>query len=315
MSLALVTGAGGQDGRLLSRLLLARGCRVVGLVRRADAPLTPGVERLVCDAGDGAALTEALDRVAPDRIFHLAAAHHSSEGAGPDAAAVERAMVRVNFEAAEAILAWMAARKPGARALFAGSSQMYPAPDGGEDRRIDEHAPVAPRTFYGRTKAWTRDLARDARARRGLHAGFAVLFNHESALRGAGYVTRKIVDAAASGAPADIMDAGARADWSAAEDVVAAMAAMAAAPEPAEYALGSGAAHAVRDWIDIAFARAGADRGALRIARETRSPALIAEPARAARAGIWRPRVGFRALVEGMTDAAIREFRSRGTAR
>lgn len=314
MNVAFITGAGGQDGRLLSRRLMVDRWRVVGAVRRPDTPLEPGVERIVCDVGDGPALTRALAAVAPDRVFHLAAAHHSSEGGAGDEAALTRAMVRVNFEAAAAILDWLAAKAPHARAVFAGSSQMYAAPDGA-DAPIDEAAPVAPRTFYGRTKAWTRDLARHARERLGLHASFAVLFNHESELRGAGYVTRKIVDAAASGAGADILNAGARADWSAAEDIVTALAAMAAAREPGEYVLGSGEAHAVRDWIDIAFARTGADPARLRLANETRGPALIADPRRAARELGWRPRIGFRALVEGMTDAAVREFRSRGTAR
>jgi GDPmannose 4,6-dehydratase len=130
-----------------------------------------------------------------------------------------------------------------------------------------------------------------------------------------GFVTRKVVDAAASGAGADILDAGARADWSAAEDVVVGLAAMAEAHAPDEFVLGSGAVHAVRDWIDIAFARSGADPSALRIARETSNAALRADPSRAARELGWRPRFEFHALVERMTDAAIREFRSRGTAR
>ncbi|MCM0018988.1 MAG: GDP-mannose 4,6-dehydratase [Tagaea sp.] len=314
MSVALITGAGGQDGRLLSRRLTADRWRVVGLVRAAASPVEPGVERLVCDAGDGAALTMALTQVSPDRVFHLAAAHHPSEGKPDDEAALTRAMVRVNFDAAATILDWMAAKSPRARAVFAGSSQMYAAP-AAADAAVDETTPMAPRTFYGRTKAWTRDLARHARERLGLHASFAVLFNHESELRGPGFLTRKIVDAAASGVGADILNAGARADWSAAEDIVAALGAMAEASVPGEYVLGSGEVHAARDWIDIAFARAGADPAILRIARETSDAALRADPSRAARELGWRARIGFRALVERMTDAAVRESRSRGTAR
>lgn len=314
MSVVLITGAAGQDGRLLSRLLLADRHRVVGLVRRADTVPEPGVERSICDAGDGAALRAALEAAAPDRVFHLAAAHHSSEGAAADEAVLTRAMVRVNFEAAATILDWMAARSPRTRAVFAGSSQMYAAP-GAQDEAIDETTPMDPRTFYGRTKAWTRDLARHARERLGLRASFAILFNHESELRGPSFVTRKIADAAASGEGADILNAGARADWSAAEDIVAALAAMADAREPGEYALGSGEVHAVRDWIDIAFARTGAGQAALRIAAETPTRALYADTRRAARELGWRPKIGFRALVERMTDASLKEFRSRGTAR
>lgn len=314
MDVALITGAGGQDGRLLSRLLVAQGLGVVGLVRRAQSAVEPGVEKRVCDVGARAALTDALETVKPARIFHLAAAHHSSDGAAGDEAALSREMERVNFDAAAAIVDWMADSAGAVRAVFAGSSQMYAAP-ADADIRIDETTPMAPRTFYGVTKARTRELVREARERRGLHAGFAILFNHESELRGPGFVTRKIVDAAAAHAPLELANIGARADWSAASDIVAALSRMAASERPGEFVLGSGEAHAVRDWTTIAFAHAGADMSAIRARSDQRTSALVADSSRAERELGWRRQTGFRSLVEAMTDAAIREFRSRGTER
>lgn len=313
-SCALITGAAGQDGRLLSRRLVAAGHRVVGLVRQPAPMPEAGVELLACDVGDCAALMAALERIRPDRIFHLAARHHSSDGDAGDAAQLSCEMVRVNFHAAATIFDWIATRARSARVVFAGSSQMYPAAGEG-DCRIDEATAAVPRTFYGTTKAWVRDLARHGRERLGLHAGFAILFNHESELRGPGFVTRKIVEAAASGAALELADIGARADWSAAADIVEALARMADAPTPGEYVLGSGAAHSVRDWVDIAYARTGADRAKVVAREDRRAGALVADRTRAERELGWRPRTDFRTLVEGMADAALREFRSRGTAR
>jgi GDPmannose 4,6-dehydratase len=313
-AVVLITGAAGQDGRLLARRLLAQGMRVVGLVRRAENVVEGGVEKVVCDVGNADALAGALSRVRPARIFHLAARHHSSEGSKDDQAELSLGMVRVNFLAAATIVEWMAAHARAARAVFAGSSQMFPAP-GMQDRRIDETTQAAPRTFYGTTKAWVRDLARHARETLGLHAGFAILFNHESALRGSGFVTRRIVDAAAAGRAIELANIGARADWSAAADIVEALDRMAAAPAPGEYVLGSGAAHSVRDWADIACARAGADRTLVSARADEASGALVADCARAAHELGWRPTTDFRALVEEMTDAAVREFRYPGTGR
>jgi GDPmannose 4,6-dehydratase len=307
----LITGAGGQDGRLLSHLLVGRGHDVVGLVRRADAVLEPGVARLVADVGDRAALAAALDAVRPARIFHLAAAHHSSAGA-PDG--VERNMVKVNFEAAATLLDWMARTAPAARLVLAGSSQMYTAPAAGE-LAVDETTPEAPATFYGRTKADARAAAAAARAA-GLHAGTAILFNHESELRGPGFVTRRLVDAAATRTRVEVMNAAARVDWSAARDVVDGLARMAEAAAPGDYVFGSGTLRSVRDWARVACARARVDPAAILAAASDRpTGALVANPARAARELGWQPRIGFAELVDAMVDDALRGSRSPGTAR
>lgn len=307
----LITGAGGQDGRLLSRLLVGRGHEVVGVVRRDDAVLEPGVARLVVDVGDRSALLAALDAVRPARIFHLAAAHHSSAGAP---VGVERDMVRVNFEAAATLLDWAVQAAPDARIVLAGSSQMYTAPDAGE-RAVDEATPAAPATFYGRTKADARDAAAAARAG-GLHAGTAILFNHESELRGPGFVTRRLVDAAATRTRVEVMNAAARVDWSAASDVVDGLAAMAAAERPGDYVFGSGVLHSVRDWALVACARAGADPAEIFAAASDRPVgALVSNPACAARELGWRVTTRFEDLVGGMVDEALRGSRSPGTAR
>ncbi|MCA0449069.1 MAG: GDP-mannose 4,6-dehydratase [Proteobacteria bacterium] len=301
MKIALITGAGGQDGRLLSRLLLADHWDIVGLVRREDSVVEPGVRKIVCDVGDGKALRETLDGVRPARVFHLAAAHHSSEGGAGDKSAEVAAMIRVNFEAAATLLDWIAAKSRTTRAVFAGSSQMYQAQ--GADLIVDETTTASPRTFYGHTKVWTRDLVRHARERLGLHASFAVLFNHESELRGPSYVTRKIVDAAVSGASLELMNIGGRADWSAARDIVAALAAMAERASPGEYVLGSGEAHRVRDWVELAYARMGRDPASVTAKNDAPNFIPIANPRKAMLDGVWRPQRAFHALVENMTDA------------
>lgn len=301
MKTALITGAGGQDGRLLSRLLRADHWDIAGLVRHEVSVVESGVRKIVCDVGDGTALRETLDTVKPARVFHLAAAHHSSEGGAGDKSAEVSAMIRVNFEAAANLLEWIAARSRTTRAVFAGSSQIYQAQ--GADLIVDETTPANPRTFYGHTKLWTRDLVRHARERLGLHASFAVLFNHESELRGPSYVTRKIVDAAASGAPLELMNIGGRADWSAARDIVAALAAMAERASPGEYVLGSGEAHRVRDWVEAAYARMGRDPATVTAKSDMANAIPIANPRKALLDGVWRPRLAFHALVESMVDS------------
>jgi GDPmannose 4,6-dehydratase len=74
---AFVTGAAGQDGLLFSRLLLAEGSRVLGLVRSHEAArrvsrLVPGAEVLTGDVADDHLLRSIVARYGPDVIYNLA---------------------------------------------------------------------------------------------------------------------------------------------------------------------------------------------------------------------------------------------------
>src|SRR3546814_16596381 len=53
MARVLVTGANGFAGQAICHHLLARGWAVRGAVRRDEAAVPPGVERVVCGALDG----------------------------------------------------------------------------------------------------------------------------------------------------------------------------------------------------------------------------------------------------------------------
>src|SRR3954465_6027043 len=80
MKTALVTGITGQDGSYLAELLLEKGYRVVGVVRRSYttpyeriAHLVDRVELISADLLDQTSLTDAVSEFAPDEIYNLAA--------------------------------------------------------------------------------------------------------------------------------------------------------------------------------------------------------------------------------------------------
>ena len=71
----VLTGATGFVGRHLSRLFASRypQAKLSALVRSVDTGLEPGVEPVVTDMQDSAAMAAALAPLAPDLIVHLAA--------------------------------------------------------------------------------------------------------------------------------------------------------------------------------------------------------------------------------------------------
>ena len=77
---ALITGVTGQDGYYLSRLLLGKGYRVVGLIPPARkssiaklGQLAEQIETYIVDLTNADWLTEAVEQLQPTEIYNLAA--------------------------------------------------------------------------------------------------------------------------------------------------------------------------------------------------------------------------------------------------
>lgn len=312
---ALVTGALGQDGFLLCRRLRELGTEVFGVVRtgagridRRDILTDSGCRLVDLDVADTAALADVAAQVRPSHLFHLAAVHHASDSP-PETPQVWQSMIAVNVLATEAIARTCVTAGIDCSLVYASSSQVWTAHR--PEHRVDETTPIEPASFYGQTKAWASDLLRRYRARHGLRATIAVLFNHESPWRDAGFVSRKITMAAAHAASGKrqiltLANLGARVDWQAAADVVEGLLLMAASEAPDDYVLASGQSHSVRDFLDAAFGHVGIDWEDLVTANEDRpGPALVGVPSKAFSQLGWRPRCAFDQLVRGMVDTDV----------
>lgn len=145
----LVTGATGFVGRHLAARLAACG-HAVGAMAHDSIEVAPGVESLVVDVRDGAAVRAAVAAFAPDRVAHLAALSHVGESWRriPDYYAV-------NVRGAENVFA---ATPPGVPILFTSSAEVYGlVPDA--EQPIREEREPSPRTPYALTKAAAERLA------------------------------------------------------------------------------------------------------------------------------------------------------------
>ena len=200
---ALITGALGQDGSLLTELLLSQGYRVVGVVRAesaipVDGPLSAATFVAV-DLADAIAVRALLEEHRPDELYHLAAFHHSSQQTEVGSAVVGKdSMFTTNFLATKTLAFALLQMQLECHLVFAASSQMFTAAE--MRHEIDERSPHRPSTFYGHTKSWGVELLAHLRNEAGLRASSAILFNHESPRRGAQFVSRKITRAAAQAA-------------------------------------------------------------------------------------------------------------------
>jgi GDPmannose 4,6-dehydratase len=314
MTRALITGVGGQDGSYLAERLLAEGVEVHALAldeatgRPAYCP--PDVEVHLGDLTDIEATRRLVLGLAPDEVYNLAAISSVARSwEQPDLTA------SVNGTAAVALLEsarLLAGRGRDVRVVQASSAEIFGQPGSSPQ---DECTPVRPVNPYGAAKAYAH-LAVGVFRQRGLHASSAILYNHESPRRPEHFVTRKITStvAAIAAGRADHLVLGnldARRDWGWAPDYVDAMVRSARQEAPGDYVVATGAAHAVRDFVEAAFAAAGIDEWQPLVRQDERfmRPAdpveLVGDATRARERLGWAPTTTFADIVERMVRADL----------
>ena len=310
---ALVTGATGQDGRFMTRLLQARGYSVVGTSRDAlPGAIGPeGCPLLACSLTDQAQATAIVDQVRPHEIYNFAA---FSTGSGMFDDPV--AMGDVNGQGPVRLLEAIRRVDRTIRFVQASSSEMFgarsPAPQSAATR-------LDPRSPYGVAKQYAHAMIDIYRDRHAIFACSAILFNHESPLRPATFVTRKITQAAARirAGLQDHVTVGAldtRRDWGYAGDYVMAAWMMLQAPAADDYVVATGVTHSVADLARIAFEAVELDyRDHVRLdpafTRPRADVALVGDASALCALG-WAPKVGFEDMIRQMVYADERILES-----
>lgn len=305
---ALIIGAAGQDGRLLTRLLVQRGYAVRGWTR-TEVGQPALCECVRVDLLQAGSVSRALHSLQPDEIYYLAAFHHATE----DAIEISNAeLTRLSRDVHVAGLRNVleAVKEGGGRArlFYAASSHVFGA---SAAARQNEDTPFAPNSAYAISKAEGIECCRTFRAN-GIFAATGILFNHESPLRKPSFLSQKIVRGAlqARWDPAFWLvlgDLDARVDWGYAPDYVEAMFRILHLPEANDFVVASGETHTVREFVQIAFAEAGLDwKDHVRIDRSLLKKALhpLCGDARKLRAATgWSPSRDF----TGMVASLVRE--------
>ncbi|MGC9236752.1 MAG: GDP-mannose 4,6-dehydratase [Thiomonas sp.] len=143
----LITGLHGFTGHYLSAALRARGARVVGLVQGSPRDETEAR----CDLTDALAVREAVARLRPTHVAHLAALSFVGHGNA-------RAFYDVNlFGTLNLLEALALLDAPPQRVLIASSANVYGTPD---VEVIDETVCPAPVNHYACSKLAMEHMAR-----------------------------------------------------------------------------------------------------------------------------------------------------------
>lgn len=348
MKKALITGITGQDGSYLAELLLDKGYEVHGIIRRSSTFNTARIDDIFQDPHDdnyklrlhygnltdASRLSRLVEKIDPDEIYNLAAQSHVKTS-------FKQPEYTTDVNSLGVLRLLDAIKKSGIDTKFyqASTSELY-----GDVQEMpqDEETPFYPRSPYATSKLAAYWNTVNYRESYDLFACNGILFNHESPRRGKRFVTRKITRAAAR-IEAGLQDKtylgnlDAKRDWGYAPEYVEAMWMMLnKTDEPKDLVIATGETHTVREFVEIAFKRAGFEikwkgegvnekgvdkntgKTLVEVDSEYFRPAeveVLKGDASKAKLEIgWKPQTDFEELVNKMVDEDMKTIENKGEA-
>ena len=263
----LITGINGQDGSYLSELLLERGHRVHGILKRNSVAenqsariehIFKDLELEYADMLDMASLIRVIQLVKPDEIYNLASQSH----------------VRISFDqpiytsqvvglGVLNLLESVRLTDKNIKVYQASSSEMFgnSMDEDGFQRETTHMHPASP---YGCAKVYAYNICCNYRNAYDMYISNGILFNHESPRRGTNFVTNKVVKEAVKikyGLSDKLMlgNLDATRDWGHARDYVYAMWLILQQEEPDDFVCSTGVSHTVKDLVEYVFGKLDLD--------------------------------------------------------
>jgi GDPmannose 4,6-dehydratase len=258
MKKTLITGISGQDAAYLSKLLLDKGHHVVGGLRRnAERSLwrleslgvRNDVEVVDLELTELSEIFNTIKKYKFDYIYNLAAMSFVGTSFSQPISTAN-----TNYISVLNILESIRISGNQTRFYQASTSEMF-----GKvvETPQSESTPFYPRSPYGVSKLAAHWATINYRESFNMHACSGILFNHESPLRGAEFVTQKIIlglndirNKKAEKITLGNIDA--KRDWGHAEDYVNAMRLIVENENPSDYVVATGELKSVREFIEIA---------------------------------------------------------------
>lgn len=316
---ALVLGVSGQDGAYLAEFLLKQGYHVVGTSRDAQSASLGKLAKLgilgdvqveslaLCDFRSVVALLQATK---PAEVYNLAG--QTSVGLS-----FEQPIETLESVTTGTLTLLEAIRLSDPRIRFynAGSGEVF---GDTADQPATEASIFKPKSPYGIAKASAYWYVANYRESYGLHASTGVLFNHESPLRPARFVTQKIIRGACECARTrqgklKLGNIDIARDWGWAPEYVQAMWKMLQLPAAEDFVIATGRTVTLEYFVQTAFAQVGLDwrewvECDARFTRPSDIACGSANPAKAERVLGWKAQLQVEQVIANMIEAVQAEL-------
>jgi GDPmannose 4,6-dehydratase len=314
---ALITGITGQDGTLLTELLLQRNYRVVGICRTLPASevwrkyLDAGVELILGDVTSKDTVEGIVNGVNFNEIYHLASFNSVRESfEHPELAE------KVNLETVKRIVKEIKSIKSSTTRIFnASSSEVFSITS---TELLNEDSPKKPSSPYGVTKLLAQHQIKSAREVNGIFAVNGILFNHESEYRQSRFFSKKAVKGLVdvylgkcSNFQLESLDSFR--DWGYAKDYVNGIWQSLQNENPNDYIFATGELHTARDFIQIGMEYLSMEKDIEEIIEISADSKIVSDPRRmvgnserAVRELKWERSLNFKSLIYYLIDQEIK---------
>ena len=313
---ALITGVAGQDGTLLSQLLLRKNYEVVGLARSIPTHLRLNLDeskRFTFIQGDlleGDDLEYQVKTGGFDEIYNLAAFNSIA-----DSFLKPELCKNMNVNVPKRIIETI--RKNSltkVRFFNAASSEIYSPFSQGP---LNENSPTFPESPYGKSKLEAMRFLNEARESSELYISNGILFNHESEYRQEHFFSKKVIKLLTDISRGNISkltlnNGNSYRDWGYAADYTLGMWLSLQSSTPNDYVFASGVLRSTREFIGTAMECLNLTKPIEEIIDidseiiQSNDPRrMIGDPTRAIKQLGWKHTKNFRQLIEHLVKVEV----------
>jgi GDPmannose 4,6-dehydratase len=312
MSNVCLTGISGQTGSYLAELLLDKGHKVFGMVRKSSSFNTeridhiynnPNLKLVYGDLSDAMSIVDFITTAKPDLFFNLGGFSHVR-------ASFDLPIVAMDVDGLGVMRCLEAIRKysPHTKFLQASTSELFgdmPAPQ-------DENTKFRPRSPYSIGKQMGFASVVNYREAYSIKASNIISYNHESVRRPPTFIGRKITKTLCEIklGLTDKLYLGcitSKRDFSHAKDICRAMSMILDSDYADDYVVCSGESHSIEELLDIVASKLNLDWKKYvefdkRLLRPTEVPHLLGDYSKIKNKLGWEPTITFDELISEMVD-------------
>ena len=177
----IITGALGQDGRILSKIFTKNKFQVIGIVKNIKKKIT-GVKYYKIPLNNFSLLSKTLSKLDPDIFIHLGADN-------PNFLETKKYLFKKNYLIAKNILDFFSAYKKKTKIILIGSSQMYNK----NNLKIDLNTNFKPQNAYAKFRVKSYKYMLKIKKKNLIKASMTILFNHDSIYRNKKFLMPRMV--------------------------------------------------------------------------------------------------------------------------
>ncbi len=288
---AIIFGANGQDAFFLNKLLENESIEVIK-VSRKNAPI-------IGDVSDYNFVHDLIKKHSPEYVFHLAASSSTNHSfLFENNQSISNGTIN--------ILEAVRVASPSSKIFLSGSAMQFK----NDGLPIDEETAFDASSHYSVARIHSVYAGRYYRDYFGLKVYVGYFFNHDSELRSAKHVNKKIIDELRlmkDGMQSKIVmgDAEVKKEFNFAGDVVKAIWMLVNQEQVHEVVIGSGLAYSINDWIKIVAKLLDLDYNNILVEInenfKSEYKILVSNPTRIKSIG-WRPEVSIEDLAKRMLN-------------